>query len=62
MPGAFPCFLNCGDRLYSRSVLSETAEFIENGERKPVPHEAVYFYGDQYIMNCRTVRCIPRRG
>lgn len=32
--GRFLLFLNCGDRLYSRSVLSETAEFIEKTEKE----------------------------
>ena len=60
--GRFLLFLNCGDRLYSRSVLSETAEFIEKTEKESLCRTRPYiFYGDQYneLQDC-PVHSAPR--
>lgn len=47
--GRYVLFLNCGDRFYNRSVLSETAGFIEKTERGSLCRSKPYiFYGDQY--------------
>lgn len=60
--GRYLLFLNCGDRLYGRSVLSETAAFIEKTEKESLCRSRQYiFYGDQYNerQDC-PVRSAPR--
>ena len=42
-------FLNCGDRFFNRSVLSDAASFIEKQESTEVGRGRSYiFYGDQF--------------
>lgn len=47
--GQYVLFLNCGDRFFNRSVLSEAASFIEKQESTEVVRGRSYiFYGDQF--------------
>ena len=47
--GQYVLFLNCGDRFFNRSVLSDAASFIEKQESTEVVRGRSYiFYGDQF--------------
>ena len=47
--GQYVLFLNCGDRFFNRSVLSDAASFIEKQESTEVGRGRSYiFYGDQF--------------
>lgn len=47
--GQYVLFLNCGDRFFNRSVLSNAASFIEKQESTEVVRGRSYiFYGDQF--------------
>lgn len=47
--GQYVLFLNCGDRFFNRSVLSDVASFIEKQESTEVVRGRSYiFYGDQF--------------
>ena len=47
--GRYVLFLNCGDRFFNRSVLSDAASFIEKQESTEVGRGRSYiFYGDQF--------------
>lgn len=47
--GQYVLFLNCGDRFFDRSVLSDAASFIEKQESTEVVRGRSYiFYGDQF--------------
>ncbi|ODR41387.1 glycosyltransferase [Eisenbergiella tayi] len=47
--GRYVLFLNCGDRFFNRSVLSDAASFIEKQESTEVVRGRSYiFYGDQF--------------
>lgn len=47
--GRYVLFLNCGDRFFDRSVLSDTASFMEKQESTEVGRGRSYiFYGDQF--------------
>lgn len=47
--GQYVLFLNCGDRFFNRSVLSEAASFIEKQESTDGSRGRSYiFYGDQF--------------
>ena len=47
--GRYVLFLNCGDRFFDRSVLSDAASFMEKQESTEVGRGRSYiFYGDQF--------------
>ena len=47
--GQYVLFLNCGDRFFNRSVLSDAASFIKKQESTEVGRGRSYiFYGDQF--------------
>ena len=47
--GQYVLFLNCGDRFFDRSVLSDAASFMEKQESTEVGRGRSYiFYGDQF--------------
>ena len=47
--GRYVLFLNCGDRFFNRSVLSDAASFMEKQESTEVGRGRSYiFYGDQF--------------
>ena len=47
--GRYVLFLNCGDRFFDRSVLSDAASFMEKQESAEVGRGRSYiFYGDQF--------------
>ena len=47
--GRYVLFLNCGDRFFDRSVLSDAASFMERQESTEVGRGRSYiFYGDQF--------------
>lgn len=57
--GRYVLFLNCGDRFFDRSVLSDAASFMEKQESTEVGRGRSYIFTGISSISSRTVLYIP---